>query len=270
MPPASARDRGPVALAPEAFRVLRDRLDTVAGYYTVGEIDRLSHRLVEEDLLLARCWSTSGGTPFRAASASCSAGRGCRATTARRRRPSRPRAGSTSSGCTWRCGPPSGGSTRSSRTRDVRTDGGAAGIEFLPGDPIDLGGVPYYATRTTSVRRRSTAGSPGSSPPSWRSRTIRSWIRPASARPGRSAGRPDEARVRRHDLPPATAGPRCRASRVAARRLGLRGHAVEQRHRGERPLAPPEARRPGGSIETVRGLGYRFSVPDRPEADTRV
>ena len=57
MPPSSASVMDAWwRLAPEAFRVLRDRLDTVAGFYTVCEIDRVSHRLVEEDLFLARCW----------------------------------------------------------------------------------------------------------------------------------------------------------------------------------------------------------------------
>ena len=57
MPPASATVIGTWwRLAPDAFRVLHDRLDTVAGFYMVCEIDRVSHRLVEEDLVLARCW----------------------------------------------------------------------------------------------------------------------------------------------------------------------------------------------------------------------
>ena len=43
-------------LAPESFRVLRDRLDSVAGFYTVCEIDSLSHALVLEDPVLAKCW----------------------------------------------------------------------------------------------------------------------------------------------------------------------------------------------------------------------
>ena len=36
-------------LAPEAFRVVRDRLDTVVGFCIVCEIDRVSHRLVDLD-----------------------------------------------------------------------------------------------------------------------------------------------------------------------------------------------------------------------------
>ena len=56
-PPTSAAVIGTWwRLAPDAFRVLHDRLDTVAGFYMVCEIDRVSHRLVEEDPVLARCW----------------------------------------------------------------------------------------------------------------------------------------------------------------------------------------------------------------------
>ncbi len=51
MPPASATVIGTWwRLAPDAFRVLHDRLDSVAGFYMVCEIDRVSHRLVEEDM----------------------------------------------------------------------------------------------------------------------------------------------------------------------------------------------------------------------------
>ena len=41
---------------PEGFRVVRDRLGAVAGFYLLCEIDRASHRLVEADPILARCW----------------------------------------------------------------------------------------------------------------------------------------------------------------------------------------------------------------------
>jgi AAA ATPase-like protein len=41
---------------PEAFRVLRDRLGDVAGFYLLCEIDRASHGLVEADPILAQCW----------------------------------------------------------------------------------------------------------------------------------------------------------------------------------------------------------------------
>ncbi len=43
-------------LAPQAFRVVRDRMSGVAGFTTLSEIDRLSNRLVEADPILGRCW----------------------------------------------------------------------------------------------------------------------------------------------------------------------------------------------------------------------
>jgi hypothetical protein len=57
MPPASAMAIGAWwRLLPEAFRIVRDRFDAVAGFYMVCEIDRVSHRLVEEDPILERAW----------------------------------------------------------------------------------------------------------------------------------------------------------------------------------------------------------------------
>jgi Transcriptional regulatory protein, C terminal/AAA ATPase domain len=57
MPPASVTAISAWwRLMPEAFRILRDRLDAVAGFYMVCEIDRVSHRLVEEDPILALAW----------------------------------------------------------------------------------------------------------------------------------------------------------------------------------------------------------------------
>ncbi len=57
MPPASARVIETWwRLLPEAFRIVRDRLDTVAGFSIVCEIDRVSHRLVDEDPILAMAW----------------------------------------------------------------------------------------------------------------------------------------------------------------------------------------------------------------------
>jgi hypothetical protein len=43
-------------LAPHAFRVLRDRQDSVAGFYLVCESDTVSHRLVEADPAIRKCW----------------------------------------------------------------------------------------------------------------------------------------------------------------------------------------------------------------------
>jgi len=43
-------------LAPGAFHVARDRLGAVAGFSMYAEMDGLSHRLVEEDPVLRQCW----------------------------------------------------------------------------------------------------------------------------------------------------------------------------------------------------------------------
>ena len=43
-------------LAPGAFRVARDRLGAVAGFGLVCEMDSLSHRLVDEDPVARLCW----------------------------------------------------------------------------------------------------------------------------------------------------------------------------------------------------------------------
>ncbi len=57
MTPSSARVMATWwRLAPGAFRVLRDRLDSVAGLFIVCEIDSLSHALVLQDPVLAGCW----------------------------------------------------------------------------------------------------------------------------------------------------------------------------------------------------------------------
>jgi hypothetical protein len=44
-------------LAPDAFRVARDRQGAVAGFQVYCEIDRLSHRLLESDPVLRHCWA---------------------------------------------------------------------------------------------------------------------------------------------------------------------------------------------------------------------
>jgi hypothetical protein len=43
-------------LAPESFRVARDRQGVVDGFYVITEMDRVSHRLVESDPVLAQMW----------------------------------------------------------------------------------------------------------------------------------------------------------------------------------------------------------------------
>jgi DNA-binding response OmpR family regulator len=149
MPPASAQVlETHWRLAPEAFQVLRDRLDTVAGYYTVCEIDRLSHRLVEEDPLLARCWEHLRRNPVP---------RGQRVLFSRAwlsrdygEAPSPVQAAS------WldikRLYMDMRPALRRiySIVQDVGTYGpmvAPLGFELLPGDPVEFDGVPYYATQ---------------------------------------------------------------------------------------------------------------------------
>src|SRR6478735_2621612 len=43
-------------LAPETFRVLRDRQDEVAGFYLICEMGEISHRLVEADPVVRQSW----------------------------------------------------------------------------------------------------------------------------------------------------------------------------------------------------------------------
>ena len=43
-------------LAPFSFRVLRDRQDAVAGFYMICEMDAVSHRLVESDPTMQQAW----------------------------------------------------------------------------------------------------------------------------------------------------------------------------------------------------------------------
>lgn len=43
-------------LAQGAFRVARDRLGAVVGFYLISEMDALSHRLVEADPVTGQCW----------------------------------------------------------------------------------------------------------------------------------------------------------------------------------------------------------------------
>jgi DNA-binding response OmpR family regulator len=149
MAPASARViEAWWRLAPEAFRVLRDRLDTVAGFYNVCEIDRVSHRLVEEDPLLARCWEHLRQYPVP---------RGQRVLFSRvwlsRDHGEAP---SPVQAASWldlkRLYMEMRPTLRRIYTtvQDVATYGpmvSPLGFELLPGDPIDFDGVPYYAAQ---------------------------------------------------------------------------------------------------------------------------
>jgi hypothetical protein len=149
MPPASASVMEAWwRLAPEAFRVLRDRLDTVAGFYNVCEIDRVSHRLVEEDPMLARCWDHLRRNPVP---------RGQRVLFSRAwlsreygEAPSPVQAAS------WldikRIYMEMRPTLRRiySIVHDVATYGpmvAPLGFELIPGDPIEFDAVPYYATQ---------------------------------------------------------------------------------------------------------------------------
>jgi len=149
MPPASA---AVIAawwrLAPAAFRVLRDRLDAVAGFYMVCEIDRVSHRLVELDPILAACWDHLRLHPVP---------RGQRVIFNRTwlsrdygEAPSPVQAASwldmkrlymEMRPNLWRI---------YSILHDVATFGpmvAPLGFELLPGDPIEFDGVPYYVAQ---------------------------------------------------------------------------------------------------------------------------
>ena len=50
-------------LAPHAFRVLRNREEDLVGFYLVCEIDSVSHRLVEADPTMRRCWEHLRANP---------------------------------------------------------------------------------------------------------------------------------------------------------------------------------------------------------------
>ena len=149
MPPASAHVMAAWwRLAPESFRVLRDRLDTVAGFYNVCEIDRLSHALVLEDPVLAAVWDHLRHNPVP---------RGQRVLFSRAwlardygEAPSSVQAAS------WldikRLYMDMRPTLRRiySIVQDVATFGpmvGPLGFTVLPGEPIEFDGVPYYATQ---------------------------------------------------------------------------------------------------------------------------
>ena len=149
MPPASAAVMEAWwRLAPEAFRVLRDRADTVAGFYNVCEIDRVSHGLVEADPMLAKCWDHLRRYPVP---------RGQRVLFSRAwlsrdygEAPSPVQAAS------WldikRIYMEMRPTLRRiySIVHDVATFGpmvAPLGFELIPGDPIEFDGVPYYATQ---------------------------------------------------------------------------------------------------------------------------
>jgi hypothetical protein len=133
---------------PEAFRVLRDRLGVVAGFYVICEIDRVSHRLLEDDPVLAFCWDHLRRNPV-------------------------PRGQHVLFSRTWLSrdygeapSPIQAASWLDTKrlfmdlrpnlrriytiVKDVATYGpmvAPLGFELVPGDPIEFDGVPYYAAQ---------------------------------------------------------------------------------------------------------------------------
>jgi transcriptional regulator/AAA ATPase-like protein len=149
MPPASASVMATWwRLAPEAFRVVRDRLEKVVGFCIVSDIERVSHRLVEADPILARCWDHLRRHPVP---------RGQRVLLNRAwlsrefgEAPSPVQAASWLD--TKRIFMEMRPTLRRiySIVHDVATYGpmvGSLGFELLPGDPIEFDGVPYYAAQ---------------------------------------------------------------------------------------------------------------------------
>jgi DNA-binding winged helix-turn-helix (wHTH) protein len=135
-------------IAPEGFRVIRDRVDAVAGFYIVREIDRLSHRLVEADPCLASCWEHLRRHPVP---------RGQRVLFSRgwlsRDQGEAP---SPVQAATWLDTKRIYMEMRPTLRRiytivhDVETFGpivAPLGFELLPGDPTDFDGVPFHAAQ---------------------------------------------------------------------------------------------------------------------------
>ena len=134
--------------APEAFRVLHDRLGTVAGFYMICEIDQVSHQLVGEDPVLAFCWDHLRRHPVP---------RGQRVLFSRTwlsrdfgEAPSPIQAASWLD--TKRLFMDLRPNLRRIYTivQDVATIGpmvAPLGFELLPGNPISFDGVPYYAAQ---------------------------------------------------------------------------------------------------------------------------
>jgi hypothetical protein len=132
---------------PEAFRVVRDRQDAVAGFYLLCEMDRASHGLVEADPILARCWAHLRKNPVP---------RGQRVLFSRTwlsrdfgEAPSPVQAASWLD--TKRLFMDMRPNLRRIYTivRDVATFGpmvAPLGFTMLPGEPIEFDGVPYYST----------------------------------------------------------------------------------------------------------------------------
>ena len=135
-------------LAPGAFRITRDRLGAVAGFGLVCEMDSLSHRLVDEDPVARLCWDHLRRHPVA---------RGQRVLFFRglitRDYGEAP---SAVQAAVWLDLKRTYMELRPhlrriySIVRDVETYGpmvAPLGFEPLPGDPIELDGVSYYAAQ---------------------------------------------------------------------------------------------------------------------------
>jgi Transcriptional regulatory protein, C terminal len=273
MPPASASVMEAWwRLAPEAFRVLRDRQDTVSGFYNVCEIDRVSHRLVEEDPMLARCWDHLRRNPVP---------RGQRVLFSRAwlsrdygEAPSPVQAAS------WldikRIYMEMRPTLRRiySIVRDVATYGpmvAPLGFELVPGDPIEFDGVPYFATQNDFGP---------SSIDGWLARLVAEELQIEDDSILDLVQHQLVLDGRRVDLTKlefdVISYLQQRPGRVVERAALLRdvwgyedgggSNVIEANVHSLRRKLGDRA----GSIETVRGLGYRFRTPGGAEVDTRI
>lgn len=135
-------------LAPGAFRITRDRLGAVAGFGLVCEMDSLSHRLVDEDPVARLCWDHLRRHPVA---------RGQRVLFFRGMiTRDYGEAPSAVQAAVWLDLKRTYMELRPhlrriySIVRDVETYGpmvAPLGFEPLPGDPIELDGVSYYAAQ---------------------------------------------------------------------------------------------------------------------------
>ena len=273
MPPASATVMETWwRIAPEAFRVLRDRLDAVAGFYNVCEIDRVSHRLVEEDPMLAKCWDHLRRYPVP---------RGQRVLFSRAwLSRDHGEAPSPVQAASWldikRMYMEMRPTLRRiySIVQDVATYGpmvAPLGFELLPGDPIEFDGVPYYATQNDFGP---------SSIDGWLSRLVAAELQIEDDSILDLAQHQLVLDGRRVDLTKlefdVISYLQQHQGLVVERAALLRdvwgyeytggSNVIEANVRSLRRKLGDRA----GSIETVRGLGYRFSVPVRSEADIRI
>jgi AAA ATPase-like protein len=255
-------------LAPAAFRVIRDRGDAVTGFYTVCEIDQLSHRLVEADPVLAACWEhlrrhpvphgqrvlfSRGWLSRDHGEAPSAVQAACWLDTKRVFMEMRP-------------------TLRRMYTvaHDIATFGpmvASLGFEALPAGPVELDGVPYYAAQNDFGP---------SSIDGWLSRLVAaeleieddSILDPVQHQLVLDGRRVDLTKLEFDVITYLQQ----REGHVVERAALLRdvwgyedgggSNVIEANVRSLRRKLGDRA----GSIETVRGLGYRFRVLPREEA----